>query len=156
MLYLKNPECTSLPRRLPPLASLPISNGYVSADDSNSNPSRTPWGKNAFSNYINPSSRSLPPVEWLAYDSSHLLSRSEAPKGDLHVLVDVGTEDKFLKDGQLEPDALTQAAKEAERQDGEVQVRMQDGFDHSYYFVSEIRCSQVGYTDHWADLDVRT
>lgn len=103
-----------------------------------SNPSRTPWGKNAFSNYINPSSRSLPPVEWLAYDSSHLLSRTEAPKGSMHVLVDVGTEDKFLKDGQLEPDALTRAAEEAGRQDGEVQVRMQDGFDHSYYFVSAV------------------
>lgn len=81
----------------------------------------------------------MPPVEWLAYDSSHLLSRTEAPKGSLHVLVDVGTEDKFLKDGQLEPDALTRAAEEAERQDGEVQVRMQDGFDHSYYFVSQGR-----------------
>lgn len=65
------------------------------------NPSRTPWGKKAFGNYINPSTRSLPPVEWLAYDSSHLLSRSEAPKGALHILVDTGSGDQFLKDGQL-------------------------------------------------------
>jgi S-formylglutathione hydrolase len=48
----------------------------------------------------------------------------------------VGTDDQFLKDGQLEPKALVQAAENAGRKEGEVQVRLQDGFDHSYYFVS--------------------
>ncbi len=76
----------------------------------------------------------MPPVEWLAYDSSHLLRRSSVPKGDLHILADVGTADKFLKDGQLEPDTLKAAAEE--RQEGEVTVRIQDGYDHSYFFVS--------------------
>jgi len=50
--------------------------------------------------------------------------------------VDVGTEDDFLKKGQLEPDALVKAAETAKRAKGEVEVRMQEGFDHSYYFVS--------------------
>lgn len=65
------------------------------------NPARTPWGKKAFGGYINPTTRSLPPVEWAAYDSSMLLSRSEAAKGSLHILVDTGSGDQFLKDGQL-------------------------------------------------------
>lgn len=56
----------------------------------------------------------------------------------MHVLVDVGTEDKFLKDGQLEPDTLKEAAKENGRQEGEVQIRMQEGYDHSYFFVSTL------------------
>lgn len=42
-----------------------------------------------------------------------------------------------MKDGQLEPKALEQAAKEAGRE-GEVEVRMQEGYDHSYFFVSII------------------
>jgi hypothetical protein len=46
--------------------------------------------------------------------------------------------DQFLKDGQLEPDALKEAAKENGRDEQEVQVRMQEGYDHSYYFVSDI------------------
>jgi S-formylglutathione hydrolase len=65
------------------------------------NPSNTPWGKKAFQNYINPSTRSLPPAEWAAYDSSRLLSNSKADKGSLHILVDTGSADQFLKDGQL-------------------------------------------------------
>jgi S-formylglutathione hydrolase len=65
------------------------------------NPSMTPWGKKAFGNYINPTTRSMPPAEWASYDSSHLLSRSDAPKGSLHILVDTGSGDQFLKDGQL-------------------------------------------------------
>ena len=47
--------------------------------------------------------------------------------------MDIGTADQFLKDGQLEPKALEQAAEGREK--GEVEVRLQDGFDHSYYFV---------------------
>lgn len=64
------------------------------------------------------------------------------------MLVDVGTEDQFLKDGQLEPDTLKDAAKENEREEGEVQVRMQEGYDHSYYFVSFVI---IFPTDHRRD-----
>lgn len=96
----------------------------------------TPWGKKAFNAYIQPCTRSNPPAEWAAYDSSRLLTKSDLPKGEMHILVDVGSDDKFLKDGQLEPDALKEAAKENGRQEGEVEVRLQDGYDHSYFFVS--------------------
>jgi S-formylglutathione hydrolase len=60
--------------------------------------------------------------------------------------VDVGTADDFLKKGQLEPQALVDAAKG--REEGEVQVRMQEGFDHSYYFVSDVLGEGVG-ADGW-------
>ena len=35
-----------------------------------------------------------------------------------------------------EPSTLEEAAKQNGRGKDEVEVRMQDGFDHSYYFVS--------------------
>ncbi|EIW72549.1 hypothetical protein TREMEDRAFT_66940 [Tremella mesenterica DSM 1558] len=102
------------------------------------NPSKTPWGIKAFSSYLSPSTNSdnsqEPPESWKSYDSSYLLSSSSAPNGSLHVLVDVGTADDFLKKGQLEPQTLEEATKN--RQEGEVVVRMQEGFDHSYYFIS--------------------
>ena len=100
----------------------------------------TPWGKNAFSNYLVTRTKSFPPSEWLPYDSSHLLGRTDAAPGSLHILVDVGTEDQFYKDGQLEPLTLEEAAKMAGRSKDEVKVRMQEGFDHSYYFVSSLAC----------------
>jgi len=63
------------------------------------------------------------------------LINSKAEKGSLHILVDVGSGDDFYKKGQLEPETFKKAAEDAGR-GGEVNVRMQDGFDHSYYFVS--------------------
>jgi S-formylglutathione hydrolase len=120
------------------------------------NPSRTPWGKKAFGNYINPTTRSMPPAEWASYDSSMLLSRSDAPKGSLHILVDTGSGDQFLKDGQLwvqhasgadssEPQALEEAAKQNGRGKDEVEIRLQDGFDHSYYFISTFTPEHVAF-----------
>ncbi|WVQ82715.1 S-formylglutathione hydrolase [Cryptococcus sp. DSM 104549] len=100
------------------------------------NPSRTPWGINAFNNYLLTRTRSHPPSEWWPYDSSMLLSSYE---GTPKILVDVGTEDQFYKDGQLEPQTLTEAGKEG------VEVRMQDGFDHSYYFISTFAPEHVAY-----------
>ena len=58
------------------------------------------------------------------------------------ILVDVGTDDQFLKQGQLQPQTLEKAGKKG------VEVRMQDGYDHSYYFVSfclwEMRPIHIG------------
>ncbi|KAK8866071.1 S-formylglutathione hydrolase [Kwoniella newhampshirensis] len=100
------------------------------------NPSKTPWGINAFTNYLHTVTRSSPPSEWLQYDSTHLLQNFEA---EAHLLVDVGTEDDFLKKGQLEPKALESVGKEG------VEVRLQDGFDHSYYFISTFAPEHVAY-----------
>jgi S-formylglutathione hydrolase FrmB len=109
-----------------------------------SNPSKTPWGIKAFTNYLGPPSASSadPPKEWLAYDSTHLLKTSTAAKGSLHILVDVGTADDFLGKGQLETGVFEKVARECGRGEGEVQVRAQEGFNHSYYFVS---LGKMGY-----------
>ena len=110
--------------------------------DSNSlsNPSKSPWGVKAFSNYLSPSTSPDPPAEWLENDASHILATTHAHTGHqhtLHILVDVGTADPFLAKGQLEPKAFEKAAEVAGKAREEVEVRMQEGFDHSYYFVSD-------------------
>ncbi|AAW46797.1 hypothetical protein CNBM1600 [Cryptococcus deneoformans B-3501A] len=94
------------------------------------NPAAVPWGINAFSNYLSSSS------SWLAHDSSALLPQfADEPK----ILVDVGTDDQFLKQGQLQPQTLEKAGKKG------VEVRMQDGYDHSYYFISTFGPEHVAF-----------
>ncbi|KAE8542878.1 S-formylglutathione hydrolase [Cryptococcus gattii VGV] len=94
------------------------------------NPAVVPWGTNAFSNYLSSSS------SWLDHDSSALLSEFA---GEPKILVDVGTDDQFLKQGQLQPQTLEKAGKKG------VEVRMQDGYDHSYYFISTFGPEHVAF-----------
>jgi S-formylglutathione hydrolase len=80
-------------------------------------PSQCPWGQKALKNYLGDN-----PADWKNYDASELLKTTRF-KGE--ILVDQGTEDKFLKE-QLMPEKL----------ESRVKLRMQSGYDHSYYFVS--------------------
>ena len=87
-------------------------------------PMSCPWGRKAFSRYLGPDQGS-----WAAYDASALVAaqpRSES------ILIDQGTADKFL-DEQLKPDALVAAARGAGQA---IELRMQPGYDHGYYFIS--------------------
>jgi len=84
------------------------------------NPVICPWGKKAFSGYLGSDEET-----WKAYDATELTKSYTGPSPN--ILIDQGTEDKFLEE-QLLPHSL-QAAKH-------VQVRMQKGYDHSYYFIS--------------------
>jgi len=47
-----------------------------------------------------------------------------------------GEEDQFYKDGQLRPEAFQEAVTKTRFSPNQVRVRMQPGYDHSYYFVS--------------------
>lgn len=87
-------------------------------------PSQCPWGQKALKNYLG-EDQSL----WKQYDACELLKVISQRK---EILIDQGTEDKFLKD-QLMPEKLETIAKAL---DWPVQIRMQVGYDHSYYFVS--------------------
>jgi len=87
-------------------------------------PSQCPWGMKALTNYLGPER-----AQWKQYDSSELLKTTRFRK---EILVDQGTEDKFLKD-QLMPEKLEEAAKDVEFP---LKLRYQKGYDHSYYFVA--------------------
>ena len=89
------------------------------------NPCAVPWGEKAFGGYLGPDREA-----WKAYDACELLHAYAGPK--LPTLVDCGTADAFLE-VQLKPERLVEVAKAAAFP---LELRMQDGFDHSYYFIA--------------------
>ncbi|KXF79780.1 S-formylglutathione hydrolase [Enterovibrio coralii] len=88
------------------------------------NPAVVPWGEKAFSNYLG-EDRST----WLEYDACALIKTADT---HLPMLVDQGDADQFLHE-QLKPDNLVAAAEDAGYP---LELRMQEGYDHSYYFIS--------------------
>lgn len=90
------------------------------------NPTQCPWGKKAFEGYLQ---NGLD--EGKQYDATLLLNQaSNQPQ----ILIDSGTADDFYKQGQLLPENFQKVAEEKDFKN--VQVRLQDGYDHSYYFIS--------------------
>jgi S-formylglutathione hydrolase len=87
-------------------------------------PSQTPWGRKAFKGYLGDN-----PSDWLSYDSCELVKKSSQR---LPILIDQGTDDEFLKD-QLQPELLKDICDQC---DYPLKLRYQDGYDHSYYFIS--------------------
>ncbi|GAL06736.1 S-formylglutathione hydrolase [Photobacterium aphoticum] len=83
-----------------------------------------PWGQKAFTGYLGNDK-----TTWQAYDSSELMRTHQQP---VPALVDQGDQDNFLVE-QLKPEALLAAAEAA---DYPLELRMQEGFDHSYYFIA--------------------
>ncbi|QTN46285.1 S-formylglutathione hydrolase [Ectopseudomonas mendocina] len=96
----------------------------VSAFSPISNPMNCPWGEKAFSLYLG-DERS----RWREWDASVLIAEADEK---LPILVDQGDRDDFLE-GQLKPQALQAAAKAAGHP---LTLRMQPGYDHSYYFIA--------------------
>lgn len=90
------------------------------------NPMECPWGRKALTGYLG-TDKSL----WEEYDATCLMKNYSGPKTSL--LIDQGAEDKFLQDGQLQPENLAAVCKS---KGVHLDLRMQEGYDHSYYFIS--------------------
>lgn len=88
------------------------------------NPINVPWGEKAFTAYLGDNREA-----WKAYDSCELMAKA---KVHLPMLIDQGEGDNFLAE-QLKPESLVAAAKEAGYP---LELRMQEGYDHSYYFIA--------------------
>ncbi len=88
-------------------------------------PMRCPWGEKALGGYLGPDR-----AAWRAYDATALLE--ERGWHGPPLLVDQGTKDPFL-DTQLKPHLLKEAC---ERHGVALDLRMQDGYDHSYFFIA--------------------
>jgi S-formylglutathione hydrolase len=86
-------------------------------------PTQCPWGRKAFSGYLGPDQS-----KWMDYDASVLVAQRpfHAP-----ILVDQGTADKFLAE-QLHPEIFAAACR---RSGQALELRMQPGYDHGYYFI---------------------
>jgi len=88
-------------------------------------PMRCPWGQKAFTNYLG-----VDKDYWGHYDASELVLEARYNRP---ILIDCGTADSFLADGQLLPDVFSDACAKAGQP---LTLRMQEGYDHSYYFIA--------------------
>ena len=87
-------------------------------------PTQCPWGEKAFSHYLGTQRET-----WMEWDASALMVQAIQ---QLPMLIDQGEADSFLVE-QLKPAALQDAA---ERAGYPLTLRMQPGYDHSYYFIA--------------------
>ncbi len=99
-------------------------------------PTRCPWGEKAFTAYLG-EDRS----EWARHDAA-LLIEAGAAKGHYDdILIDQGDADQFLID-QLKPELLQAAAAAAGQP---ITLRMQPGYDHSYFFMASFMADHVAF-----------
>lgn len=96
-------------------------------------PSKTDWGKNAFTKYLGSNE-----TAWRAYDTVALIEDGHSVS---EILVDQGTADEFLETGIRVP-LLEAACKD----NGiNLTLRMHDGYDHSYYFISSFMADHIAW-----------
>lgn len=96
-------------------------------------PSECQWGIKAFSHYLGDDRNT-----WREWDASQLVGHVEQ---QLPILIDQGMDDEFLGD-QLKPGSLEQAAICTHYP---LDIRMREGYDHSYYFVASFIDDHLRY-----------
>jgi S-formylglutathione hydrolase len=96
-------------------------------------PLNCPWGEKALGNYLGADRET-----WKQYDTTALVRTA---KTRLPVLVDQGDADTFLQ-AQLKPELLQQAAAAAGYP---MTIRMQPGYDHSYFFIASFIGEHIGF-----------
>lgn len=89
-------------------------------------PTAVPWGKKAFSGYLGDNESA-----WQDYDATVLLRASKG-KNVPPILLDQGEADNFLEE-QLRTEFFVEAN---EAVGAGARIRMQPGYDHSYYFIA--------------------
>jgi S-formylglutathione hydrolase len=95
-------------------------------------PTRSDWGRKQLAAYLGDDESA-----WVEHDSV-LMLEERGWKGDL--LVDQGADDQFLE--LLKPEALAETMTKI-RQPG--QMRLQKGYDHSYFFVQSFAGDHVAW-----------
>ncbi len=111
----------------------PAQYASISAFSPICHPLACPWGIKAFSAYLG-SERTL----WQQYDACELLKQG---KSALPILVDQGDKDDFLAQ-QLHPSLLESAAAQ---HGSPLTLRMQPGYDHSYYFIASFIDDHIAF-----------
>jgi S-formylglutathione hydrolase len=94
-------------------------------------PTKCPWGEKALGGYIGEDR-----ADWRQYDACALIEDgARVPE----ILVDQGSADGFL-DEQLKPHLLEEICAEKGQP---LTLRMQSGYDHSYYFISTFMAEHI-------------
>ncbi|MEO3991074.1 S-formylglutathione hydrolase [Pseudocitrobacter cyperus] len=90
------------------------------------NPCRVPWGQKAFTAYLGEDQST-----WPQWDSCALLHHLDTEHAT-PMLIDQGDSDQFLAD-QLQPAVFAEIARQ---KDWPLTLRIQPGYDHSYFFIA--------------------
>ena len=101
-------------------------------------PSQVPWGEKALGRYLGEDR-----TAWREYDALALIEDGARHE---HILVDQGSADNFL-DEQLQTHRMAEACNAGGIN---ATIRMQEGYDHSYYFISTLMAEHVDW--HTAKL----
>lgn len=96
-------------------------------------PLHCPWGEKALTGYLGTDRAS-----WREYDACALIENGARLP---HLLVDQGTADGFLEE-QLKTHLLADACEKAGQP---ATIRMNEGYDHSYYFISTFMADHVAW-----------
>ena len=104
----------------------------VSAFAPISNPTASDWGRKQLTAYLGEDEST-----WKAHDATLMMQKSGF---DGPILVDTGTDDQFID--LLMPEALAAACAERRQ---EATLRMQQGYDHSYFFVSTFMEDHISF-----------
>ena len=96
-------------------------------------PLNCPWGDKALGGYLGPDK-----AGWRQYDACALIEDGARLPA---LLVDQGEADNFLHE-QLKPGLLVMACRKAGIP---ATIRMQPGYDHSYYFISSFMADHVAW-----------
>ncbi|WP_318528568.1 S-formylglutathione hydrolase [Plectonema radiosum] len=96
-------------------------------------PMRCPWGEKTLSRYLGDNK-----VSWADYDASELVQKERYHS---LILIDQGTDDKYLTE-QLKPELFAQACAAVKQP---LNLRYQEGYDHSYYFIATFIEDHIRY-----------
>ena len=96
-------------------------------------PLNCPWGEKALGGYLGPDEST-----WREYDACALIDDGARLPA---LLVDQGTSDNFLIE-QLKTHLLAEAAQRAGMP---ATIRLQQGYDHSYFFISTFMAEHVAW-----------
>lgn len=99
------------------------------------NPINCPWGKKALGGFLGPDEST-----WKDYDATELVTKYDGPP--LELFIDQGSEDQFLKEKQLLPDNLKDAATKAQVP---FVYKLRAGYDHSYFYIASFIGEHIAY-----------
>ncbi len=97
-------------------------------------PSQCPWGEKALGGYLGADRDA-----WAAHDATALVAAGARTAGT--ILIDQGEADSFL-DRELKPELFADACR---RSGQPLQLRMQNGYDHSYFFIASFIGEHVAF-----------
>jgi S-formylglutathione hydrolase len=105
-------------------------------------PSQAPWGIKAFTEYLGQNR-----ADWAKYDALELIKKSSLNSSfnssgmKTPMLIDQGLDDEFLPT-ELFTDAFENACRESGYP---VTLRKQEGYDHSYFFISTFMEEHIAF-----------